>query len=162
MCVYTPLPLPVLAVLHILSLKILTYLYSQWTQTHDTVSIPNILAPPFQKLRLILLKHTATAFLSGTLYIESAVKAGIFPLYDDCTALDTVSSGLRTLPRCVVSRTLVTTRTSFQVLAKEVITGSQVRPVFATSQKWGPVSVQRLLSRKREADRGHSRWREWK
>lgn len=126
MCVYTPLPLPVLAVLHILSLKILTYLYSQWTQTHDTVSIPNILAPPFQKLRLILLKHTATAFLSGTLYIESAVKAGIFPLYDDCTALDTVSSGLRTLPRCVVSRTLVTTRTSFQVLAKEVITGPKL------------------------------------
>lgn len=31
------------------------------------VSITNILAPLFQKLRLILLKHTATAFLSGPL-----------------------------------------------------------------------------------------------
>lgn len=100
------------------------------------VSIPNILAPPFQKLRLILPKHTATAFLSGTLYIESAVKAASLPLYDDCTALNTVSSSLRTLPRCVVvSRTLVNTRTSFQVLAKELITGSQVRPVLAASQK---------------------------
>lgn len=126
------------------------------------VSITNILAPLFQKLRLILLKHTATAFLSGPLCIESAVTAGIFPLYDDCTAPDTVSSGLETLPRCVVSRTLVTTRSSFHVLAKEVIPGSQVGPVLAASQKWGPVSVQRLLSRKREADKGHSRWSEWK
>lgn len=43
------------------------------------VSITNILAPLFQKLRLILLKHTATAFLSGPLCTESAVTAVIFP-----------------------------------------------------------------------------------
>lgn len=82
-----------------------------------------------------MLKHTDTVFSQVPSILSLLLKLASFPLYDDCTALDTVSSGLRTLPRCVVSRTLVTARTSFQVLAKEVITGSQVRPVLAASHK---------------------------
>lgn len=58
---------------------------------------------------------------------QSVVKACIFfPFPDDCTAFDNVSGGLRTLPMSVFSGTLVITITSCQMLAKKIITGSQV------------------------------------